>query len=46
MVHARTSYKADEIIWQARFANMFERGQSDAPLAIDVSRIHDVEPAT
>ena len=45
MVHARTSYKADEIIWQARFANMFERPQPDAPLAIDVSRIHDVEPA-
>lgn len=45
MVHARTSYKADEIIWQARFANMFERPTPDAPLAIDVSRIHDVKQA-
>ena len=32
-------------IWQARFANMFERRDPDAPLAIDVSRIHDVETA-
>ncbi len=45
IVHARTSYKADEIIWQAHFTNMFERRAPDAPLAIDVSRIHDVEPA-
>ena len=45
MVHARTSYKADELVWQARFTNMFERRGPDAPLAIDVSRIHDVEPA-
>jgi hypothetical protein len=42
---ARTSYKAEEVVWQAHFADMFERRAPDSLLAIDVSRIHDVMPA-
>jgi len=42
-VHARTSYRADEIIWNARFRPVF-RGESRSHLlSVDVSRLHDVE---
>jgi inward rectifier potassium channel len=45
MVHARSSYKAAEVVWDARFQSIFERTSPNAPLAIDVSRIHDIHPA-
>ena len=42
-VHARSSYRGDEIIWNARFQSIF-RGQSAARLlSVDVSRLHDIE---
>ena len=42
-VHARTSYRADEIVWNARFKSVFQ-GVSDSDLlSIDVSRLHDIE---
>lgn len=42
-VHARTSYRADEIIWNARFRSLF-RGLSASPLlSIDVSRLNDID---
>lgn len=44
MVHARTSYKSDEVVWSEGFESIFERSTSDAPLAIDVSRIHETKP--
>lgn len=44
-VHARSSYKAHEVLWGHRFASILEDPGSGAPLAIDVRRIHDVEPA-
>jgi inward rectifier potassium channel len=38
-VHARTSYEADEIVWGARFRDMYV---ADAGrVAIDVSRLHE-----
>jgi inward rectifier potassium channel len=43
LVHARSSYRPDEIVWNARFASMFlppERGV----VGIDLARLHDVEP--
>ena len=43
-VHARSSYKAEEVVWGARFQNIFERTSPDAHLAIDVSRISDIQP--
>lgn len=39
----RTSYKADEIRWGARFRDIFER-TDEGVLGIDVNRIHDTEP--
>jgi inward rectifier potassium channel len=42
-VHARTSYRVDEIIWNARFQSVF-RGESPSHLlSVDVSRLHDIE---
>ncbi|MFQ5525787.1 MAG: hypothetical protein ACE5GX_05945 [Thermoanaerobaculia bacterium] len=45
MVHARSSYKWDEVTWSHGFESIFERPTADAPLAIDVSRIHETKPA-
>jgi inward rectifier potassium channel len=42
-VHARSSYRADEIVWNAKFANIFNRPQGSERLAIDVGRLHDIE---
>lgn len=40
-VHSRSSYKADEIIWNAAFAPIFKRGRDDGILGMDVGMIHD-----
>jgi inward rectifier potassium channel len=42
-VHARSSYRAEEIVWGAAFTNIYERPSADASLAIDMGRIHDIE---
>jgi len=44
-VHARTSYTTDEMIWGARFVNVFNPPKPDGTLSIDVGKLHDVEPA-
>ena len=43
-VHARSSYRADEITWNARFRSIFVRSDARAHLSVDISRLHDVEP--
>ncbi len=43
-VHARSSYKPEEVVWEARFENLFER-LGRGPLAIDVRRIHALRPS-
>jgi inward rectifier potassium channel len=42
-VHSRSSYKADEVIWGAKFANMFLRNEADGIVGMNLSRIHDIE---
>jgi inward rectifier potassium channel len=42
-VHSRSSYKADEIVWGAKFANMFMRTEENGIIGMNVSRIHDIE---
>jgi len=44
-VHSRSSYQADEIVWGARFMNMFMRTESDGIIGMNLSQIHDIEPA-
>ena len=41
-VHARSSYKWDEIVWDARFENMY-RHMRNGRMRIDLKRIHDIQ---
>src|SRR5258708_1865560 len=43
-VHARSSYRADEIVWNARFQSMFLREDGEARVLVDISRVHEIEP--
>ena len=42
MVLTRSSYKPEEIVWNAKFTNIFRRAR-DGRLSIDVGRIHEFE---
>ena len=42
VVHARSSYKWDEIVWGARFKNM-DRQTRKGRMSIDLKRIHDIQ---
>lgn len=41
-VHARSSYKADEVVWDAAFEDIFEHPTGAEPIAIDVGRLGKV----
>ncbi|HLX13486.1 MAG TPA: ion channel, partial [Bacteroidota bacterium] len=43
-VHARTSYKPHEVVWGARFADVF-KPSTDGILRIDLGKIHHTEQA-
>jgi inward rectifier potassium channel len=43
-VHSRSSYEANEIVWGAKFANMFMRDESEGIIGMNLNRIHDIEP--
>ena len=43
-VHSRSSYEADEIVWGAKFANMFMRSEAEGIIGMNLSQIHDIEP--
>jgi inward rectifier potassium channel len=43
-VHVRTSYRAEEVVFGARFANMFDReDQEQGKVSVDLRKLHDVE---
>jgi len=42
-VHTRSSYRGEEVIWGARFRNMFNPPAPDGSISIDVRKIHDIE---
>jgi inward rectifier potassium channel len=42
-VHARSSYRSDEIVWNARFRSMFLRADSGDRVTVDISRVHEIE---
>jgi inward rectifier potassium channel len=43
-VHARTSYRTDEIVWNARFRSVFQPVRATSGvLAVDVGRLHEIE---
>jgi inward rectifier potassium channel len=43
VVHARSSYRAGEVAWGARFADMFLRNE-EGLVGVDMRKLHDVEP--
>jgi inward rectifier potassium channel len=43
VVHARSSYRADEVVYRARFADMFDHGAGGGEISVDVGRLHDIE---
>jgi inward rectifier potassium channel len=43
-VHSRTSYRGDEIVWNARFRPMFVETPEEGITGMDLSLIHDFEP--
>jgi inward rectifier potassium channel len=42
-VHARSSYRADEVVWNARFQSMFLPANGRSRVAVDISRVHAIE---
>lgn len=42
-VHTRSSYKAQEIVWGARFTNLFNPPKPDGVLSIDIGHLHRIE---
>jgi inward rectifier potassium channel len=42
-VYARTSYKFDEIVWNAKFVNIFNPISEQATVSINVRKLHDTE---
>ena len=42
-VHTRSSYKPHEIVWGARFTNLFNPPKPDGVLSIDIGRLNDFE---
>lgn len=43
-VHSRSSYSADEVLWNARFAPMYRK--VEGVLELDISRLHAVTPVS
>lgn len=43
-VHSRSSYKAHEVVFDHRFADMYLK-TPDGTLAVDIHRLHEIEPA-
>lgn len=42
-VHTRSSYKAQEIVWGARFTNLFNPPKPSGLLSIDIGHLHQIE---
>src|SRR6185312_2063466 len=43
-VHARSSYRAEEVVWGAKFANMYLQNEHGQISGIDMERFHRIEP--
>jgi inward rectifier potassium channel len=43
-VHARSSYSAEDVVWGARFASVFNPPREDGVLSIDIGRLHEIQP--
>jgi inward rectifier potassium channel len=43
MVYTRSSYKAEEVEWNARFSDIYNRSASSQLLTVDIRRLHNIE---
>jgi len=43
VVHARSSYEAAELVWNARFASLYDPPGADGQISIDVTRLSTIE---
>lgn len=44
-VHARSSYRWDEVVWGAKFGDILHHPQGNEAVTLDVSRLDSIEPA-
>jgi inward rectifier potassium channel len=42
-VHTRSSYKADEVVWGARFRSVFNPPREDGTISIDIRKLDEIE---
>ncbi len=42
-VYSRSSYKAGEVMWNARFADILHHPRAGEPVTVDVRRLNDIE---
>ncbi len=42
-VHTRSSYKVDEIVWGAKFRNMFNPSEVDGTISVDIRKLDDLD---
>ena len=42
-VHARSSYKADEVVWGAKFVSLFNPPDEEGVISVDIRRLHEIE---
>ena len=42
-VQARSSYKPDEIVWNAKYTDIYQRPRGGGLLSVDIARIHEIE---
>lgn len=43
-VHARYSFRFEEIVWGAKFIPMFDSSTTEEIVSVDVQKVHDFEP--
>lgn len=42
-VHTRTSYTSDEVVWGAKFKNVFNEPDERGTISIDIRKLHEIE---
>jgi inward rectifier potassium channel len=42
-VHSRSSYRAEEVVWGAKFSNMYVHNEHGQILGVDMERFHSIE---
>ncbi|MGZ4778092.1 MAG: ion channel [Thermoanaerobaculia bacterium] len=43
MVHTRSSYRGDEMVWGAKFKSMFNPTDEDGTISVDIHRLHEFD---